>query len=577
MVGEDRRSRLGQRRADVEVAELRVRIGGLEAGPAEIARARQIGNAIDLLPNPRADVADPDVVRSGLDREAEGIAEAEADDPTLVGVGRGEEGIARHGLAGHGVHAKDGAVKKTRLARRPPRALAAQRAALGRGLAERGADWRRGISAGIRGRVVRPGLSRYRNGTAELSPVPAAEARPFTGADVELPVGAEGERAGRVAAELLAPAFEQHLLGPRGLGRQKARELARDDAAVRAGPRSVGRGGTGIGRSADDAPLRHRSSRQGVAGIEDVDVAAPLVRRGGVEARRDREAEHAAVAAVENLRPQVRDDCRCRVVEAVEDLDQAALLRHQDPPVREEADSDRLDEPAEDDILVEGLLFIGGLRGGRGREKERHREQAGPSEELRGPWHQAPLPAGKSPIRNGRSNSIADARPTGKQKPCPQGQIGQIGRTGLRNGPRRRKRGLLEPEGPYQEHGHLPARHGCRRAVEERRGLAAAGHSPVVEVLDPRRSERALRHIPQECSRRRGRNVVEAEQRLEEEDGHLAARDGLARAVLSAAAADADLERGDFLHPRARTGSRRGRPRRAPPRAAGRGSRRTCS
>ena len=291
---------------------------------------------------PRADVADPDLVRSGLDREAEGIAEAVADDPALVGVGRGEEGIARHGLAGHGVHAKDGAVEKTRLARRPARALAAQRAALGRGLAERGADRRRGISAGIRGRVVRPGLSRYRNGTAELSPVRVAEARPFTGAHVELPVGAEGERAGRVAGKLLAPAFQQHLLGPRGLGRQKARELARDDAAVRARPRSVGRGGTGIESSADDAPLRHRSSRQGVAGIEDVDVAAPLVRRGGVEARRDREAEQAAVDAVENLRPQVRDDCRCRVVEAVEDLDQAALLRHQDPPVREEADSDRV-------------------------------------------------------------------------------------------------------------------------------------------------------------------------------------------------------------------------------------------
>ena len=297
-VREDRRSRLRPGRADVEVREMRMSSVALEAGPAEVARAREIGNAVDLLEPPRAHVAEPDLARSGLDREAEGIAQAEADDPALVGVGRGEEGIVRHGLAGHGVHAKDGAVEKTRRARRPPRALAAQRAALGRGLAERGADRRRGISAGIRGRVVRPGLSRYRNGSAELSPVRVAEARPVTGAHVELPVGAEGERAGRVAGKLLAPAFEQHVLGPRGLGRQKARELARDDAAVRARPRSVGRGGTRIESSADDAPLRHRSSRQGVAGIEDVDGAAPLVRRGGVEAGRDREAEQAAVDAL---------------------------------------------------------------------------------------------------------------------------------------------------------------------------------------------------------------------------------------------------------------------------------------
>jgi hypothetical protein len=77
-----------------------------------------------------------------------------------------------------------------------------------------------------------------------------------------------------------------------------------------------------------------------------------------------------------HLRAQVGDHCGRRVAQVVEDLDQAALLGHDDTAVGREAHGGRRGEPAERDRLGEPGWDRGGLHelgggGGQPRRVER--------------------------------------------------------------------------------------------------------------------------------------------------------------------------------------------------------------
>src|SRR5262249_7283903 len=84
-------------------------------------------------------------------------------------------------------------------------ALAAQRASLRAGRAQRGAGRAGWVATGIR---LVAGIIR-----AVLPVVDVVEAGAVPGTGVEIPIAAEQERADRVAGELLAPVVDEHLLG----------------------------------------------------------------------------------------------------------------------------------------------------------------------------------------------------------------------------------------------------------------------------------------------------------------------------------------------------------------------------
>jgi hypothetical protein len=155
-----------------------------------------------------------------------------------------------------------------------------------------------------------------------------------------------------VARELLAPAREEYLLAARhGVSvRREAREPGRDDASVR------GRAGR---RRAGVVPDGCRLPRRRIVGVEDVDVGR---RR---EVRIEREPEKPAVPVVVHLRAQIGEGRGCRVVEAVEDLDDAALLGGEDAAVACEAEGGREREPTDRNRLLEAL--------GQSRCSARHR------------------------------------------------------------------------------------------------------------------------------------------------------------------------------------------------------------
>ncbi len=168
-----------------------------------------------------------------------------------------------------------------------------------------------------------------------------------------------------MAHELLAPVVDQHLLGagpvvPICL---QAGEPATDHAPVvaltgRRGARVVGHPGA--------APAGGRPSDRRVVGVEDVYVGL------GREVRIERDAEQPPVRVVVDLRSQVGEDRGRRVAEAVEDLDQAALLGDEHAAIGREAHGGRLVEAAEDHRLREpGRLGGAGGRGSIARVERR--------------------------------------------------------------------------------------------------------------------------------------------------------------------------------------------------------------
>src|SRR5439155_14484004 len=170
--------------------------GSLVARPAEVRRRRagRCDHAVDLLPGVPADVADPQFVGTRTLGDAERVAQPVPDNAARVGVGGGEERVARHTGTGGRIDPQYRAVEGGRTVGTPD-ALAAQRTALGPGRAQRGAD-RSGRIATRVGLV--PGVVR-----AVLSIVDVVEARAVAvaAADVQVPVAPEQQRADRVAGE----------------------------------------------------------------------------------------------------------------------------------------------------------------------------------------------------------------------------------------------------------------------------------------------------------------------------------------------------------------------------------------
>ena len=138
--------------------------------------------------------------------------------------------------------------------------------------------------------------------------------------------------------------------------------------------RRAGRGGAGVGVDAGGSPPRRRGGRAQlvVVGVEDVDVGV------GREVGGQGHAEQATVPEVVDVDVQVGEGRRRGVGQGVEDLDDPALLGHEDAPVRGEADHGRVAQPAEDDRLLEA-----GRRGRPGRRRGR-RHQGGQRPEHQG-------------------------------------------------------------------------------------------------------------------------------------------------------------------------------------------------
>ena len=363
VVGEDRTCDRAGRRiqvlADRQVQNVKVCVASCAfiARPAEVLDrhpARE-GQLVDLFPRYRADVADPDVVRAGPDREAEGIPEAVADHPVLVGVRAAAERVIGESRPGRGVYAEDRSVQHSWLTRRPPQALASKRSASGR---------RRGHRATHSGGRIAAWILRRRWGIAhrppELAIVGIVEARAFPCADVEHAVGSEPQVAQRMAWELLAPVVDEHLLGAghhvaQGL---EPREAAADDAAVR--------GGAGVRRAAVGPERCHAPDRRVVC-VEHVDV------RIGGKVWGEGDAHQPAVPEVVDVRAQVGKQGRRNVRQAAIHEDPTALLRDEDPTVVGETHAHRVCESAQCDRVRE----VGGQRGRAYRGQERSRRGNG--------------------------------------------------------------------------------------------------------------------------------------------------------------------------------------------------------
>ncbi len=142
--------------------------------------------------------------------------------------------------------------------------------------------------------------------------------------------------ADRVARELLAPVLESTCSVPV----MTRRRLQARQRAPTTQPSVVGPGGVGQPSVAAGAPQRRRAA--------DRRVDACRARRRRASAGKfgcEREAEQAAIPEVVDLRPEVGEHGGGRVVEAVEHLDDAALLGDEHPPVRREADRGRRASP----------------------------------------------------------------------------------------------------------------------------------------------------------------------------------------------------------------------------------------
>jgi hypothetical protein len=188
------------------VAEVQVRrlIPGLPpvplvAGPAEIRRPhRRVEEAVDLLPIVPADVADPYLVRSRPEDEAERVSHPVGNDPARVRARARCEGVARSSGACSRIDAQERAAQEHGFAGGPADALRAQRTSLGRRRSLRPADTGRRVTARVQRR-------RRACMAACLPIVDEIEAGPVAAGHVEVAVRPEAEVTDRVARELLAP------------------------------------------------------------------------------------------------------------------------------------------------------------------------------------------------------------------------------------------------------------------------------------------------------------------------------------------------------------------------------------
>ena len=157
-----REARLADRRGRVVVQVVAQRQAGvvraldvaLVARPAEVLdRSRpRVRQPVDLLGVVPADVADPELVRAGPERDPERVAEAGGDDPSGERVRVSRERIAGRGGARGGIDSDDRPVERDRLAGRPAQRLAPERAAASRRLRVRDAQATGRIAARVGGR-----------------------------------------------------------------------------------------------------------------------------------------------------------------------------------------------------------------------------------------------------------------------------------------------------------------------------------------------------------------------------------------------------------------------------------------
>ena len=184
--------------------------------------------------------------------------------------------------------------------------------------------------------------------SAVLAIVHAVEARPVAGAGIKGPIGAEPECPDRMARILLAPVLDEDRLWARDRASADAepRQPGAHHAAV---CRRTGRGRTAIVAAADWPA----ATEDVVVGVEDVNPRPR--RKGGVrQARVQRESEQPAIPEVVDVRRQVREGRRRRIIDAVVNLQDAALLGHEDPAIGGELEIRRVHQTgAEDDRFSE--------------------------------------------------------------------------------------------------------------------------------------------------------------------------------------------------------------------------------
>ena len=203
--------------------------------------------------------------------------------------------------------------------------------------------------------------------------------RTVAAADVEGAVGPEVEVADGVARVLLAPVRDQRRRRRRHhvSGQGQPREASADDASVTEGARPGRWAGTRVTQHAGRPPLLGLATRQGVAGVEDIQVG--VRRKLGINGQ----PEQAPIPEVVDLVAEVGDLGGGGVPEPVEDLDQSALLGHEHPAVRSEGDNGRVAETREGDGLLEVVVRQGarlrGLRAGQDRDPRKEQGERVPA------------------------------------------------------------------------------------------------------------------------------------------------------------------------------------------------------
>ena len=168
----------------------------------------------------------------------------------------------------------------------------------------------------IPARVLR---SRTSAATAALAIVGKGPAGTLAPADVECPVGPEGQVSDRVGGVLLAPALDQDLFRA-GHRIRSSSACRRDRRPLTTQPSLVPPGGSGQCRPSA-APYRASAHHE----------CTTRTRRGWSGSLGRLPAREAAIRIVLNFGAQVGESGGRGVREVIEDLDQATLFSHEDP------------------------------------------------------------------------------------------------------------------------------------------------------------------------------------------------------------------------------------------------------
>ena len=254
---------------EIEAVEGALSVGPLVTRPSEVVRRcgirvggvdarRGVLNPVDLLEPVPADIGDVGVVGARPECEPERIAQAEADDPSGIGVGVGAQWVVGEAGRGDGVDSYDRAFQADRIGQ-CAKILGPQHAALGPGEGRARAGGGVRISASIR-RPVAP----------RLPIVGAVGPRRLAVGQIEAAVGGKLEVADGVRSVRLAVVPEDERLVRADVRRSVvAQDLARPETlSVDLTGRIVG---AVVERVAGVPPHRSRRSERAVIGEGDVE------------------------------------------------------------------------------------------------------------------------------------------------------------------------------------------------------------------------------------------------------------------------------------------------------------------